>query len=172
MLRYFITLSLSLSLMYKSIVLLILCFTIQVFGQRECRLYQIGNSHTNDCLSQIGLPFLFDLGGLVLENVWHMMCAKSLKYISENPKHVCLESNNFGTWLEALDGNTWDAITLQAHNGGTGDEEFEAIKTISVTLHETRQTQVFIYANWPRLTVGSYLNNWGKSYERGAMPVA
>jgi hypothetical protein len=160
--------------MRRLLILSLLLTTVLRLGvsaESDFRLYQIGNSHTFDSLPRDGLPALFESAGFNLINGWHIRCARSLNYITQHPDSVCVESNNFGKWIPALANHSWCAIVLQTHNGSTGNEELNAISTILAPVADLRNTQVYVYVNWPRIQGREFRDVWGSGYSGGEQRV-
>jgi hypothetical protein len=123
--------------------------------------YHIGNSLTVDAL---GYEYLASQAGLPLSYGQHIRGGKSLPAIAAEPFVNDVSDPTYSNFGTALDGFTWDSVTLQPfYNGTLGQDE----ATINAMITQTRNrpananTAFYIYAAWPgRPNTGTFADNW------------
>jgi len=114
--------------------------------------YHMGNSLTWDARVSQGLPSLSADAGFEHDTGHHIRCGKPLDYMANNPEDVCISSNQFGLYSDALVNSEWDAVTLQPHTGSTPQLELAAIQAIVAIAHQNpanTDTRFYLYATWP-----------------------
>lgn len=131
----------------------------------EVTLYQIGNSHTWDSAPSDGLVELFLSAGFDLANGWHVRCSRPLSYILSNPEDVCVPSNEFGMWTEALTTQRWDSIILQSYYGASGQNELDAFTAMLALRPSHYSSNIYLFVNWPSISEQEYRNGWSATYE-------
>ncbi|MFN1619859.1 Ig-like domain-containing protein [Vibrio rotiferianus] len=134
------------------------------------KLYTIGNSHTWDLEPKSSLVSLAKDMGVELQNDWHVNCNSSIEDSVRDPKRTCVNSTH-GNYLNAINSETYDAITIQPFFGSTGASEVEAIKTLisQIKSSASSSAKIYIYYTWPRndqdsLNELDYHSIWLKPY--------
>jgi hypothetical protein len=133
------------------------------FGQqaRSLRVYFVGNSVT-DTVRYGELARLAQARGVTL--VWgrHMIPGAPLEWLYTHPDDGFREEP-FGGWEKALGQFAWDAVSLQPfdrHLTGKNEKGEERgdvaliAKMAQRAAAKNPDVQVYIYARWPRVTVG------------------
>lgn len=117
---------------------------------RKTRIYSIGNSHTWDFAPASDFRNLATAQGVEIENDWHIYCGHNIADILAAPETTCVTSR-FGHFMNALNSQQWDIITLQPFTGGTGQSEANAIKQMIELIQSSLTTlpQIYIYYTWP-----------------------
>ncbi len=129
--------------------------------QRTMRVYYIGNSVT-DTIRYGQLAELAETRSVKL--VWgrHMIPGAPLEWLYTHPDDGFREAP-FGGWKTALGEFAWDAVSLQPfdrHLHGTNEagEDLGDVAIITrlarMAAAKNRDVQVYVYARWPRVTIG------------------
>ena len=141
---------------------------------RKTRIYSIGNSHTWDFAPSYDFRNLAAAQGVEIENDWHIYCGHNIADILASPENTCVPSR-FGNFINALNSQQWDIVTLQPFTGGTGQSEANAIKQMIelIEANSTTLPQIYIYYTWPyngqsTLTDFDYAQAWQDPFNPGA----
>jgi hypothetical protein len=130
-------------------------------ARRTMRVYYIGNSVT-DTIGYGPLAELATTRGVQL--VWgrHMIPGAPLEWLYTHPADGFREAP-FGGWKTALGGFERDAVSLQPfdrqlHGKTEAGEDLGDVAIITrlarMAASKNRDVQVYLYARWPRITVG------------------
>lgn len=93
--------------------------------------YFVGNSLSWDALNGAAMSDLFGKGGVDLVANYHIRCGSSLSSTYGNPDDPCVVSSD-GAWNTALLSKTYDYLVVQPHEGGTTEQEMQAIESFRV----------------------------------------
>lgn len=104
-------------------------FTESAFSRISA--YFVGNSLSWDAINGSAMRDLFGKGGVDLIANYHIRCGSSLSSTYDNPDDPCVVSSD-GAWNTALLSKTYDYLVVQPHEGGTTEQEIQAIETFRV----------------------------------------
>lgn len=125
------------------------------------RVYFIGNSVT-DTVRYEALARLAEARGLRLDWGRTMIPGAPLEWIYRHPDQG-FEQAPYGRWSRALGEFAWDAVSLQPFDrhlrgGEQGGEDFGDVAIITklarLAAARNPDVQVYLYARWPRVTIG------------------
>lgn len=125
------------------------------------RVYYVGNSVT-DTIRYGQLAKLAATREVKITWGRHMIPGAPLEWLYQHPNDGFREQP-FGGWQKALGEFTWDAVSLQPfdrhlHNKNDQGEDLGdvalIVKLARMAAAKNADVQVYIYARWPRVTVG------------------
>ncbi|MFW6118793.1 MAG: sugar-binding protein [Planctomycetota bacterium] len=124
---------------------------------RTKRVYLMGSSLT-DQVKYRGLEALARSRGY--EHIWgrHMVPGAPIRWLW-NHRDGGNSKRPFGPCGKALAEYEWDAITLEPRNG-YGAELKAANELIDFAVKKSPDLQVYIFAQWPRIGLGSFDTQW------------
>lgn len=93
--------------------------------------YFVGNSLSWDALNGAAMSDMFSKGGVELVANYHIRCGSSLSSTYDNPDDPCVVSSD-GAWNTALQSKNYDYLVVQPHEGGTTEQEMQAIESFRV----------------------------------------
>lgn len=128
---------------------------------KSLRVYYVGNSVT-DTIRYGQLAELAASRGVKITWGRHMIPGAPLEWLYRHPNDGFREEP-FGGWQKALGEFAWDAVSLQPfdrHLHGKNDQGEDVgdvaliVKLARMAAAKNSDVQVYIYARWPRVTVG------------------
>lgn len=122
------------------------------------RVYFIGNSVT-DGVKYTRLENLATSRGK--EHLWgrHMIPGAPLEWIWNHPD-TGFNEEPYQRYPIALNNYTWDALSLQPFDRGLENSTIYATRFMDLALAVNPDTQVYIYAYYPRLNQGGWEEQW------------
>jgi len=164
---------------FASAVLLLLFLPLSISragdngeSSKDFFFYSIGNSHTWDFRPSSDFLEIGKTLDIEIKNGWHINCGQNLETIWNKPGQTCVELTGYGTYNEAIENHTWDAISIQTFSGGTGKAEKEAAgKFLDFIVGSiNKDCNVFIYCTWPRNTAAQlgdfdYSEEWLSDFQ-------
>ncbi|MDX2111415.1 MAG: sugar-binding protein [Verrucomicrobiota bacterium] len=134
-------------------------------------IYFIGNSVT-DTVNYNGFKKLTESRGGTQPWGRHMIPGAPLVWLWTHPAEGFMEQP-YGYPTNALPNYDWDVLTLQPFDrhldGAEGDTTMTTnyLGLLTQRAANTANTQVYIYARWPRTSDGEYSAQWVKKYTGG-----
>ena len=125
------------------------------------RVYFVGNSVT-DTVRYPQLAALADGRGIKMSWGRHMIPGAPLEWLYTHPNEGFRE-DPFGGWSQALNQFSWDAVSLQPFDrhlhakDKTGEDLGDVVlisKLARLAAAQNPNVRIYVYARWPRVTIG------------------